>query len=211
MQAGGLTPNTVRLIVKRWAVAVGIVGERVSGQSLRVGMAQTLAAAGASVVEMQQAGRWNSPQMPAHYARGERAGRNAVARLVHGGGHQGKKASGSSVDVKRRTLRLAGEFQAVGNTEGKQLAAALREWAENQGTGTKRGAARSADSHRLPEGVDSSGPPSVGGCDVVGLLDRLSNVAGAWRSGQEAERRQEDLRKNERRRRADRRKGCKGA
>lgn len=196
VQARGLTPNTVRLIVKRWAAAVGILGERVSGQSLRVGMAQTLAAAGASVVEMQQAGRWKSPQMPAHYARGERAGRNAVARLVHGGpDHQGNKASESSADVKRRTLRLAGQFQAVGNTEGKQLAAALREWAENRGTGTNRGAVRSADSRHLAEGVGSSGPQSVGGCDVVGLLDRLSGVAGVWRSGQEAERRR----------------GCKGA
>ena len=208
VQAGGLTPNTVRLIVKRWAAAVGIAGERVSGQSLRVGMAQTLAAAGASLVEMQQAGRWKSPQMPAHYARGERAGRNAVARLVHGGpGYQRNKASESSADVKRRTLRLAVQFQAVGNTEGKQLAAVLREWAENQRTGTNRGAARSADSRHLAEGVGSSEPPSVVGCDVVDLLGRLSDLASAWRSKEKAERRREALRTHERRRRANRRKG----
>ena len=36
----------------------------VSGHSLRVGGAQSLAAAGASVVEMQTAGRWQSPSMP---------------------------------------------------------------------------------------------------------------------------------------------------
>ena len=40
-----------------------------SGHSLRVGSAQSLAAAGASVVEMQQAGRWKSPSMPGQYAR----------------------------------------------------------------------------------------------------------------------------------------------
>ena len=188
VQAGGLTPNTVRLIVKHWAAAVGIEGERVSGQSLRVGMAQTLAAAGASVVEMQQAGRWKSPQMPAHYARGERAGRNAVARLVHGGaGHEGNKATGSSSDVKCRALRLAKQFHAAGNPEGKQLAAALREWAEDEGTRANRGGARSAGSRRLAEDAGSGRPPINGGCDVVGLLDRLLDVAGAWRSGQEAQ------------------------
>ena len=41
----------------------GIEG-RVSGHSLRVGGAQSLAAAGASIVEMQTAGRWQSPSMP---------------------------------------------------------------------------------------------------------------------------------------------------
>ena len=46
-----------------------LAGERVieglvSGHSLRVGGAQSLAAAGASVVEMQTAGRWQSPRCP---------------------------------------------------------------------------------------------------------------------------------------------------
>ena len=40
--------------------------------SLRVGGAQSLAAGGASLVEMQTAGRWQSPAMPGHYARGTR-------------------------------------------------------------------------------------------------------------------------------------------
>ena len=52
-----------------------------SGHSLRVGSAQSLAAAGASVVEMQQAGRWKSPAMPGQYARKQMARRGAVARL----------------------------------------------------------------------------------------------------------------------------------
>ena len=52
------------------AAAVGIEG-RVSGHSLRVGGAQSLAAGGASIVEMQTAGRWQSPAMPGHYARGQ--------------------------------------------------------------------------------------------------------------------------------------------
>ena len=45
----------------------------ISGHSLRVGSAVSLAQAGASVVDMQNAGRWKSPQMPAHYAKAELA------------------------------------------------------------------------------------------------------------------------------------------
>ena len=40
-----------------------------------------LVQAGASVVEMQEAGRWRSPQMPAHYARVKEAERGAIARF----------------------------------------------------------------------------------------------------------------------------------
>ena len=75
-----LTPRSVRRIIKARAEAAGVEG-RVSGHSLRVGSAQSLAAAGASLVEMQQAGRWESPTMPGHYARAELASRGAVARL----------------------------------------------------------------------------------------------------------------------------------
>ena len=77
-----LTPRSVRRIIKARAEAAGVEG-RVSGHSLRVGTAQSLAARGATVIEMQQAGRWQSPAMPGHYARAELAGRGAVARLLY--------------------------------------------------------------------------------------------------------------------------------
>ena len=77
---GRLSPRSVRQIVTDRAKAAGIAG-RVSGHSLRVGSAQSLASAGASVVEMQQAGRWHSPTMPGLYARKQIARRGAVARL----------------------------------------------------------------------------------------------------------------------------------
>ena len=48
--------------------------------------AQSLAAGGASIVEMQTAGRWQSPAMPGHYARGQLAARGAVARVRYGRG-----------------------------------------------------------------------------------------------------------------------------
>ena len=75
-----LTAKSIRAIIQRWAKAAGVSG-RVSGHSLRVGAAQSLVSAGATLPELQQAGRWLSPSMPAHYARGQLAGQGAVARL----------------------------------------------------------------------------------------------------------------------------------
>ena len=87
--AGSITSRTPRSrrarpgrSFKARAADAGIEG-RVSGHSLRIGAAQSLAAAGAGLVELQQAGRWDSPAMPGHYARGQLAARGAVARLRH--------------------------------------------------------------------------------------------------------------------------------
>ena len=59
-------------------------GRRRSSHSFRIGTTQTLAEKGGSVVDLQTAGRWKDPSMPAHYARGEIARKGAVARLLHG-------------------------------------------------------------------------------------------------------------------------------
>ena len=83
IQVTGLTARSIREIIRRRGEDAGIDG-RVSGHSLRVGSAQSLATAGASLAEMQIAGRWKDARMPAHYARGELAGRGAVARLRYG-------------------------------------------------------------------------------------------------------------------------------
>ena len=80
---GRLSARAIRTLIARRAADAGVEG-RVSGHSMRVGAAQSLAAAGASVVEMQVAGRWHSPAMPGRYARGELAARGAVARLRYG-------------------------------------------------------------------------------------------------------------------------------
>lgn len=80
VQPTGLTTRTMMRIIKRRAHEAGIE-ENVSGHSFRVGSAQSLAHAGATLVDMQIAGRWRSPNMPARYARAEMASRGAVARL----------------------------------------------------------------------------------------------------------------------------------
>ena len=77
-----LSPLSIRRILKARAAQAGIDG--VSGHSLRVGAAQSMAVRGATLVEMQIAGRWQSPQMPAAYAKEQLAGRNAVARIRYG-------------------------------------------------------------------------------------------------------------------------------
>lgn len=90
-QAGQrVTARAIQGIVKaRTAQAQADIAadpNRVSGHSLRVGTAQTLAAAGGGAVEIQNAGRWKSDRMPASYTRNQRAGQGAVARLIYGQG-----------------------------------------------------------------------------------------------------------------------------
>lgn len=75
-----LSANGARDAIKRRSHEAGVEGF-ISGHSLRVGSAISLAQAGASVVDMQVAGRWKSSQMPAHYAKAELAERGAIARF----------------------------------------------------------------------------------------------------------------------------------
>ena len=78
----GMGTGSVRRVIIQRASAAGI-GGRVSGHSLRVGSAQSLAKRGAGLVAMQKAGRWASPEMPARYTRSQAAAEGAVARLRH--------------------------------------------------------------------------------------------------------------------------------
>ena len=80
IQCGRLTSRSARRQIIYWSELAGIEGF-ISGHSLRVGSAVSLAKAGASVVDMQVAGRWKSSQMPAHYAKAELAERGAIARF----------------------------------------------------------------------------------------------------------------------------------
>ena len=75
-----LHPSSVASILSKRAAAVGIKG-KVRGHSLRVGSAQSLVRAGASLPEIQQDGRWASSRMPALYVRKEAAARRGTARL----------------------------------------------------------------------------------------------------------------------------------
>ena len=84
---GRLGAASIRRIIAHRAKRAGIDG-RVSGHSLRVGAAQSLAAAGAGLVELQEAGDWRSPNMPSYYARSQLAARGAVARLRYGLGER---------------------------------------------------------------------------------------------------------------------------
>ena len=57
-----------REAIRRRAAEAGVEGV-ISGHSLRMGSAASLAEAGASVREVQRAGRWRDPAMPARYVR----------------------------------------------------------------------------------------------------------------------------------------------
>ena len=75
-----LAADSIRTIVRQRVAAVPGSGGRVGGHSFRVGSARELAAAGASVAELQQAGGWRSPATPEIYIRRETAARGPVAR-----------------------------------------------------------------------------------------------------------------------------------
>ena len=75
-----LTADGARLVIKAAAQAANIPGA--SGHSFRIGTAQSLVEKGAGLVDLQNAGRWKSADMPAHYTRGQAAGKGAVARAA---------------------------------------------------------------------------------------------------------------------------------
>ena len=83
IQPNRITTHSARRIIKKRAADAEVKGF-ISGHSLRVGSAVSLAQAGATVVDMQIAGRWKSSQMPAHYAKAELAERGAIARFKDG-------------------------------------------------------------------------------------------------------------------------------
>ena len=58
-----LTDDGVRQIIKSCAARVGL-SDKVSGHSLRIGTTVSLAQAGATLVDIQVAGRWKDPGMP---------------------------------------------------------------------------------------------------------------------------------------------------
>ena len=77
----GLCGRQISQRIRAAARSAGLI-DKYSGHSGRTGCAHSLAERGASLVELQQVGRWKSPSMPAAYARSARAGQNAVARLL---------------------------------------------------------------------------------------------------------------------------------
>ena len=77
-----LGADSIRAIIRKRVAAAPGSGGRVGGHSFRVGSACELAAAGASVAELQQAGGWRSPATPEIYIRREAAARAGRSRGV---------------------------------------------------------------------------------------------------------------------------------
>lgn len=74
-------PETLTRKIAETCKRVGI-GEGYTGHSCRVGMTCDLVERGASLLAVQVAGRWKSSDMPAYYAKGALAGKNAVATYM---------------------------------------------------------------------------------------------------------------------------------
>ena len=90
-----LHPSSIASILAKRATAAGI-GGRIRGHSLRVGSAQSLVRAGASLPEIQQDGRWASSRMPALYSRKEAASKRGTARLRYQVAPKAEAASSAS-------------------------------------------------------------------------------------------------------------------
>ena len=75
-----LTGERISERIKEAAQAAGL-GDGFSGHSPRVGMTIQLNEEGSGLPDLQQAGRWKNPDMPAKYLRGMEARKNAVARM----------------------------------------------------------------------------------------------------------------------------------
>ena len=73
---GRLAAKSVNAIIRRRAAAAGIDAHGVSGHSFRVASTQSLTAAGATLPELQQAGRWKG-HLHTRPPRQPRAGRTA--------------------------------------------------------------------------------------------------------------------------------------
>ena len=76
-----LSRQGIQKIIRARALVAGIDVENLNTHSFRIGSAVSLAQAGGSLVDLQQAGRWESPSMPARYTKKVSAGAGAVARL----------------------------------------------------------------------------------------------------------------------------------
>jgi integrase len=85
VRESALPDSHVPLILKRLATTAGFEAEAVaglSGHSTRVGAAQDLRQAGASVLDLQAEGGWRDPRMPGRYTRALDAAHGAMARLA---------------------------------------------------------------------------------------------------------------------------------
>ena len=77
-----LSARAIRDMIKRRCQNAGIPLD-VAGHSLRIGSAMNLASEGATIVEMQNVGRWKSSDMPAHYSKKQRAKQSAIASIKY--------------------------------------------------------------------------------------------------------------------------------
>ena len=75
--------SSVPVELLRSGQAAGIEGF-ISGHSLQVGSAVSLAQSGATLVNMQTAGRWGETKLPAHYAKAKLVERGEVTQFIYG-------------------------------------------------------------------------------------------------------------------------------
>ena len=81
LASGPLSIQGIRDVIQRRAELAGYGDLRISGHSLRVGAALSLARRGASLPQLMELGRWTSPQTVQRYIAGETAAHSLVAQF----------------------------------------------------------------------------------------------------------------------------------
>ena len=74
-----MSPTAIRFVITRRLKDIGLTG-RIGGHSLRRGSAASLVLAGASIPEVQEAGRWLDPRLVHRYCAGELAELGVIAK-----------------------------------------------------------------------------------------------------------------------------------
>jgi site-specific recombinase XerD len=82
ISSDALSTAAIRATIKRATLKIGVNPAGYSGHSTRVGAAQDLLAAGASLEQLKQAGRWKDFRMPTRYTENIAVERGAMAALA---------------------------------------------------------------------------------------------------------------------------------
>ena len=133
VSATRLSARSTRDIVRRRAITAGIDG-RISGHSLRVGAAQSLRDAGATMPELLTAGRWKRVETMAQYTSAQEAAVGPVARLRYGveppDGYKPRRSWRAGLRRSSATLRrspeASGESKRMGRAARRARKAAKR-------------------------------------------------------------------------------------
>ncbi len=160
-----VSTDSIRQWIRAGAVAAGIDDRNLAGHSFRRGMAKELARRSASIVEIQEAGRWTAPGQVLTYAREDAAELGAMARYF-GDDRARKRRRGRDRPPARRGAQRARKGSRGRTPSGERTKRQQDDTEASPPPGTVR--------VRVLFGWDGPGRPYRAG-SVVDVLDDAAN------------------------------------